>query len=86
MRFGNLKDHGPQGRPRKPLRNLMPQDAHPLRDGAIVVAFPPLARDDKDKSHRLRLRVQNEPNEFRVRFGQSHSVQVDPRLGQQLAA
>ena len=47
--LGHLQHRLPQGWHAKPLRHLMAQDAHALRDGADIFAPPPFAGDDQNQ-------------------------------------
>lgn len=86
MRFGNLKNGGAERGHPQPLRHLMTQRAHALRDRTCIVAALTLAGDDKDKPEARRLCVQDEMDKLGVGFGKCHSVQVDAGFGREFAA
>ncbi len=86
MRRRDLKHQRAERRLGQPLRHLMAQHADALRDRPVIFAALALAGDDENQPLAGTVGVQDEADQFGMRLGQRHAVQVDPRLGAELAA
>ena len=85
MGFADLQHRRAKRREVQPVRDLVAERAHALRDRAHILSALALASDDQNKAKALRLGVQDEADQLGVGLGQGHSVQVDPGFGLQLA-
>ena len=86
MRLRHLQHAGAERRQVQPMRHLMLQ--HPVadRDRPVIWALLALAGNDQHQPQPVIPGVENEADQFRMRLGHGHAMQVKPRLGRKLAA
>src|SRR5690606_390908 len=83
---GYLLNDGAKRWLRQPVRHLMAENAHALRNRSVIIDPLALARDDENQALAGTVCLQHDADPFRMRLCQGHTAQVDAPVGRELPA